>query len=62
MTATLRGRCIRVDGLHWDDDRSSADARAIAKALLEAADDLDRLEQLYPCCLDWCAVRNRARG
>jgi hypothetical protein len=39
----VEGRCIRVDGFHWDDMLSSDNARTLARALLEAADCLDRL-------------------
>jgi hypothetical protein len=40
---SVEGRCIRVDGFHWDDMLSSENARVLAKALLEAAGNLDRL-------------------
>ncbi|MGV0778746.1 hypothetical protein [Mycolicibacterium elephantis] len=40
---TVEERCIRVGGLHWDDELDSQTARDIAGKLLEAADALDRL-------------------
>lgn len=42
---TVEGRCIRVDGLHWDYELSADNARTIGTALIEAADALDRLGQ-----------------
>src|SRR4051812_35221570 len=41
---TVEGRCIRVYGVHGDDMLSSETARVLGRALLAAADDLDRLE------------------
>lgn len=40
---TVEGRCIRVAGVHWDDELDSKTARHLAQQLLDAADDLDRL-------------------
>lgn len=42
---TIEGRSIRMSGPHWDDEIDSQTARTIARALLDAADDLDRLRQ-----------------
>lgn len=42
---TVEGRWIRVRGLQWDDELDSQTARAAAKALLEAADQLDSLNK-----------------
>jgi hypothetical protein len=38
---TIEGRCIRVGGLHWDNELDSAAARDVAKKLLAAADEMD---------------------
>ena len=40
---TIEGRSIRMS--HWDDEIDSQTARTIARALFDAADDLDRLRQ-----------------
>lgn len=42
---TIEGRFIRMSGPHWDDEIDSQTARTIARALFDAADDLDRLRQ-----------------
>lgn len=42
---TIEGRCIRVGGLHWDDELSSDQTRKLAAALLKAADALDHLDE-----------------
>jgi hypothetical protein len=43
---TVEERCIRVAGVHWDDELTSQTARDLSAALAAAADDLDRLEGL----------------
>jgi len=40
---TVEGRCIRVGGVHWDDELDSHAARDLAEKLIAAADNLDRL-------------------
>lgn len=42
---TVEGRCIRVGGVHWDDEIDAETARALGRALLDAADDLDTLQR-----------------
>ncbi|WP_041781852.1 hypothetical protein [Mycolicibacterium chubuense] len=41
---TVEDRCIRVGGVHEDDELDSETARRLGQALLDAADDLDRLQ------------------
>ncbi|MDT5097650.1 MAG: hypothetical protein QOC76_1387 [Mycobacterium sp.] len=41
---TIEGRCIRLGGVHWDDELCSETARIIGRSLLEAADELDRVK------------------
>ncbi|MGO4445771.1 hypothetical protein AB4Z42_20710 [Mycobacterium sp. 2YAF39] len=40
---TVEERCIRLEGVAWEDMLTSSVARKIATALAEAADKLDRL-------------------
>jgi hypothetical protein len=40
---TVEERCIRLGGVHWDDELTSQTARVLSAALAAAADDLDRL-------------------
>ncbi|UUO03848.1 hypothetical protein M4D79_14100 [Mycolicibacterium novocastrense] len=44
LDGTVEERCIRLQGISWEDMLTSDVARKIATALAEAADDLDRLE------------------
>lgn len=41
---TVEERCIRLEGVAWEDMLTSSVARRIATALAAAADDLDRLD------------------
>ncbi|MDT5057713.1 hypothetical protein [Mycobacterium sp.] len=40
---TVEERCIRLGGVHWDDELTSQTARLLSAALAAAADELDRL-------------------
>ena len=40
---TVEERCIRLEGVAWEDMLSSATARKLGQALLDAADALDNL-------------------
>ena len=42
---TVEFHCIRLVGVSWEDELDSETARTIGKALIDAADDLDRLGQ-----------------
>lgn len=42
---TIESRCIRVGGFHWDDELDADTVRGLARSLLDAADDLDRLQR-----------------
>ncbi|MBY0287489.1 MAG: hypothetical protein K2X52_10105 [Mycobacteriaceae bacterium] len=45
---TIEERCIRLEGVAWEDMLASDTARTLSRALLSAADVLDRLNGQEP--------------